>query len=65
MCGRFTAKMTWADIVALYWLALHRPPHNLQPRYNVCPTDSIDVVTEKRDFARIALGLVPRSRTCR
>jgi putative SOS response-associated peptidase YedK len=53
--GGFTVKMTWAEIVALYRLTLDRPPHNLQPRCNVCPTDPIDVVTErdgKRDFVR-------------
>jgi putative SOS response-associated peptidase YedK len=63
MCGRFTVKMTWAEIVALYKLTLDRPPHNLQPRYNVCPTDPIDVVTEhdgKRDLIRMRWGLVPR-----
>ena len=47
MCGRFTVKMTWAEIVALYKLTLDRPPHNLPPSYNVCPTDPIDVVTSK------------------
>jgi putative SOS response-associated peptidase YedK len=63
MCGRFTVKMTWAEIVALYKLTLDRPPHNLPPRYNVCPTDPIDVVTEqdgKRDIVRMRWGLVPR-----
>jgi putative SOS response-associated peptidase YedK len=63
MCGRFTVKMTWAEIVALYKLTLDRPPHNLPPRYNVCPTDPIDVVTEqdgKRDFVHMRWGLVPR-----
>jgi putative SOS response-associated peptidase YedK len=63
MCGRFTVKMTWAELVALYRLTLERPPHNLAPRYNVCPTDPIDVVTEqdgKRDFTRMRWGLVPR-----
>ena len=33
------------------------PPHNLRPRYNVCPTDPIDVVTGedgKRELARCA-----------
>jgi putative SOS response-associated peptidase YedK len=48
MCGRFTVKMTWADIVALYRLTLDRSPHNLPPRHNVCPTDPIDVVTGRQ-----------------
>jgi SOS response associated peptidase (SRAP) len=63
MCGRFTVKMTWAEIVALYKLTLDRPPHNLPPRYNVCPTDPIDVVTEqdgKCDLVRVRWGLAPR-----
>lgn len=63
MCGRFTVKMTWAEINALYRLTLDAPPHNLQPRFNVCPTDPIDVVTEqdgKRDYVRMRWGLVPR-----
>ncbi len=55
--------MTWAEIVALYKLTLDRPPHNLPPNYNVCPTDPVDVVTGqdgKRDFVRMRWGLVPR-----
>jgi putative SOS response-associated peptidase YedK len=63
MCGRFTVKMTWAEIVALYRLTLDRPPHNLPPRYNVCPTDPVDVITEHdgaRDFVRMRWGMVPR-----
>lgn len=63
MCGRFTNKLTWAQIVALYRLALPAPPHNMPPRYNVCPTDLVDVVTEqdgKRDFVRMRWGLIPR-----
>jgi putative SOS response-associated peptidase YedK len=62
MCGRFTNKLTWAEIVALYRLNLQAPPHNLQPKFNGCPTDPIDVVTEKdgkRDYERMRWGLVP------
>ena len=43
MCGRYTNKLTWAEIVRLYRLTLDAPPHNLQPRFNGCPTDPIDV----------------------
>jgi hypothetical protein len=38
-------KATWAELVALYRLMMDATPHNLQPRYNVCP-DPIDVVTD-------------------
>jgi hypothetical protein len=38
MCGRATYKLTWEEIVALYRLPMGPPPHNFQPRFNVCPT---------------------------
>jgi putative SOS response-associated peptidase YedK len=44
MCGRFTAKMTWEEIVRLYRITRDQPPRNVQPRYNICPTDPVDVV---------------------
>jgi putative SOS response-associated peptidase YedK len=62
MCGRFTNKLTWDEIVRLYRLTMKAPPHNLPPRYNLCPTDPVDVVTERegsRDFVRMRWGLVP------
>jgi putative SOS response-associated peptidase YedK len=62
MCGRFTNKLTWEEIVALYRLRKPVPPHNLPPRYNICPTDPVDVVTErdgKRDFGPMRWGMVP------
>jgi hypothetical protein len=59
MCRRFTAKMTWAEIVALYRLALDWPPHNLQPRYDV--NLELPRNTTRRRLARlIELGLVER-----
>src|SRR5215831_8124737 len=62
MCGRFTVKATWAELVALYRLTMDAPPHNLRPRYNVCPTDPVDVVTAeegKRELVTMRWGLVP------
>src|SRR5262245_23506035 len=63
MCGRFTNRLTWREIVALYRLAVPlAPERNLPARYNICPTDMIDVVVEregKRDLAALRWGLVP------
>jgi putative SOS response-associated peptidase YedK len=63
MCGRFTVKASWAELVALYRLTTDAPPHNLRPRHNVCPTDPADTVVEedgKRDLVSMRWGLVPR-----
>jgi putative SOS response-associated peptidase YedK len=62
MCGRFTNKLTWEELVRLYRLTINVPPHNLPPGYNICPTDPVDVVTEHegdREFTRVRWGLVP------
>jgi SOS response associated peptidase (SRAP) len=63
MRGRFTVKATWAELVALYRLTMDGPPHNLRPRFNVCPTDPVDVVTaadDKHELVTMRWGLVPR-----
>jgi hypothetical protein len=62
MCGRFTNKLTWAEIVALYRLTMDRPPHNMRADYNVCPTDPVDTIVERegqRDLVQMRWGLVP------
>jgi putative SOS response-associated peptidase YedK len=62
MCGRFTYRLTWPEVVKLYRLTLHAPARNTQPRYNVCPTTNIDVVIErdsKRELLPMRWGLVP------
>jgi putative SOS response-associated peptidase YedK len=39
MCGRYTYKLTWAEIVNLYRLTLpEEEPPGLKPSYNVTPT---------------------------
>jgi putative SOS response-associated peptidase YedK len=63
MCGRFTDKMTWAEIVALYRLTMNAPPHNMPPRYNICPTDPVDTIVDRdgrREVVSMRWGLVPR-----
>jgi putative SOS response-associated peptidase YedK len=47
MCGRFTYRLTWPELVRLYRLTLDAPARNTQPRYNVCPTTAIDAVIER------------------
>ncbi len=62
MYQRFTNRLTWEEIVRLYRLTIHAPPHNLPPGYNICPTDPVDGVTELNgnlDFVRIRGGIVP------
>jgi putative SOS response-associated peptidase YedK len=62
MCGRSTYKLTWEEIVALYRLTAGAPPHNMRPRFNVCPTTVIDTITSdagKRDLVPMRWGLIP------
>ena len=62
MCGRSTYKLTWEEIVALYRLTLGSAPHNFQPRFNVCPTTTIDTIVApdgERRLERMRWGLVP------
>ena len=42
MCGRFTQHYTWSEVHA--FLSVFGPPRNLQPRYNVAPTTTVDVI---------------------
>ena len=60
MCGRFTREYTWAQIHAMY--SLTSPASNLQPRYNICPTTTVDVVLSgegKRILVPMRWGLIP------
>jgi putative SOS response-associated peptidase YedK len=50
MCGRFTYKLTWEEIVRLYELTLDQPARNTQARYNVCPTDPVDTIVPAWSF---------------
>jgi putative SOS response-associated peptidase YedK len=61
MCGRFTYKLTWAEIVKLYRLTLDQPARNMQPRYNICPTTTIDTIVSsegKRALVPMRWGLI-------
>ncbi len=60
MCGRFTRKYTWRELYELYRLT--SPASNLQPRYNICPTTTIDTVISRdgqRELVPMRWGLVP------
>ena len=60
MCGRFVRIYTWSELAALF--AMVGATSNLQPRYNICPTTTIDTVVEldgKRSLTPMRWGLVP------
>lgn len=66
MCGRFTAEYTWAELHSLYSLSdelFPVPPHNMQPRYNIAPTQDVDFVAlDKAGYRELLRGrwwLVP------
>jgi hypothetical protein len=43
MCGRFTKNYTWQEIHAMYSLLAPAVIPNMQPSFNVCPTDLVHV----------------------
>lgn len=62
MCGRYTNRLTWSEIVRLYRITSRQPALNLQPRYNIAPTQSVAAVrlgTDGRELAMLRWGLVP------
>src|SRR5476651_2122644 len=62
MCGRFTYRLTWPEIVKLYRLTLDHPARNTQARYNICPTTTIDTILDadaERKLVTLRWGLIP------
>ena len=61
MCGRFTQHYTWEEVHA--FLSVFGPARNLQPHYNIAPTDIVDVIQLNkegdRELVSIRWGLVP------
>lgn len=68
MCGRYTYKLTWQQVVTLYRLTLpDEPPKDrdgrpLGPSYNVAPTQVMPIVRPAgngRELVMAGWGLVP------
>ena len=61
MCGRFTQHYTWEEVHA--FLSVFGPPRNLQPHYNIAPTDTVDVIRldkqGQRELVPMRWGLIP------
>jgi putative SOS response-associated peptidase YedK len=60
MCGRFTRRYTWREIQNLYGLL--GAARNLQPHYNIAPTDTVDAVISADGASQLVpmrWGLVP------
>jgi hypothetical protein len=62
MCGRTTKNYTWEQIHAMYQLTRPAAMPNMQPSFNVCPTDPVDTVVEhegQRNLEAMRWGLIP------
>src|SRR5262245_11434524 len=63
MCGRYTHKLTWQQIVNLYRLTLpDEEPPGRKPSYNVAPTDVTPIIRPAgngRELLMAKWGLVP------
>ena len=60
MCGRYSHHLSWREIHDLYELT--SAPSNLEPSYNVCPTQAVQTVIERegeRELVPMRWGLVP------
>ena len=62
MCGRFTQQFSYAELHA-YFEFFGQPLGNLEPRYSICPTQSIAVVLSSpaggHALHRMRWGLIP------
>src|SRR5215813_8077827 len=64
MCGRYTHKLSWQQIVELYRLTLpEQPPESFKGEsYNVAPTDVMPIIRPAgngRELVMARWGLVP------
>lgn len=65
MCGRYTNRLTWRELVELYRLSFPEPAAapNLPPRYNIAPTQDAPVVRRRpdgrRELVMLRWGLAP------
>ena len=60
MCGRFTQRLSWAELHEL--MDLIGPPRNLRPRYNVAPSQDVAVVRAAdggHNLSMLRWGLIP------
>ena len=62
MCGRFTQRYSWRDVVAFSRVGAAVPALNLRPRYNLAPSQHAAVVCAEDGARRLAMlrwGLIP------
>ena len=60
MCGRFTQRLSWAELHEL--MDLIGAPLNLQPRYNIAPSQDVAVLRATANGRRLSMlrwGLIP------
>lgn len=63
MCGRFTRYHSWQEVHDYLSIWTEAPASNLQPRYNISPTQEVEVVLQNTEGHRVTQqkrwGLLP------
>ena len=55
MCGRYSQRLSWSDLVRLYNITANQTLLNLPPRYNIAPTQDVPVVrTDRKGTVNLA-----------
>jgi putative SOS response-associated peptidase YedK len=63
MCGRYTLRLSWSDIVRRYGITTQGMPLNLPARYNIAPTQEVPIIRRAADGGRELVlarwGMIP------
>lgn len=63
MCGRYSQRRSWSELVAIFAILRAAPAPNRLARYNIAPTQDVAVIRKTaagRELLPMRWGLIPR-----